>query len=86
MSQERGLVEAVSRAMAASEGNRYQQDRAILNNHDALGYTALAEAAVAELERLGRLAGPAATDATTGAVSEPLDDLAAVPSRGVAAT
>lgn len=48
-------IDLVSLAMARTEGNEDAQQRAILNNFDALGYTALAKAAVDELQRLGLL-------------------------------
>jgi hypothetical protein len=67
----RTLVEAVSLAMAAEEGNRESQERALRNNYDYAGYSALAEAAVREVERLGRLAGPAAPNTATGAAVAP---------------
>lgn len=80
------LAEHVALAMAAAEGNREAQERAIGNNWDALGYGALAKAAVAELERLGVLAGAAATNAATGAAEEPRADFVPIPCRGVTAT
>lgn len=46
-------VEIVALAMARAEGNEDAQRRATSHNYDALGYTALAKAAVDEMQRLG---------------------------------
>lgn len=48
-SDEAALVERVALAMARSEGNEDAQRRAVSNNFDALGYTALARVALDEM-------------------------------------
>lgn len=80
------IAERLALAMADAEGNREAQERAIGNNYDALGYGALAKAAVAELERLGVLPGASTANATTGTAEEPRADLLSIPGRGVTAT